>query len=297
MFGLIAYVALGWVLYIAFPNYGEFVEWAEGGITVSRMGGAAHPNVFSRAALFLVLISTYLYRSGSLPVRYWIPIFLWASVTLYLAMSRAAILTCGVALMMLWWDRLLSVQAILLVMVLGMALTSGLITLVAMGHGDKIQRKLVSMVTKSDDLEEVKSATGRSAIWAEARRLIALRPWFGYGLNSSPLLLVDYNQHTHNILLNPALSAGIPAAVLLGCVLVWNLFHLFGSTNLFVRAICLYVLFSGVVEDTIIETFPATGTVIWLVATLWPVMVAANMVRESEYNGSHASADAVPLGA
>ncbi len=76
-----------------------------------------------------------------------------------------------------------------------------------------------------------------------------------------------------------------------GCVtillLLWNLGLLLTSPNLFIRALCMFLLISGIFEDTILDTFPAPATLLWLVTLFWPAMDAMTRSQSlvSEYTG------------
>ena len=80
--------------------------------------------------------------------------------------------------------------------------------------GNDISGGVLSVVTKTGDVTELTSATGRTEIWAEAIRLIGERPLTGYGLNSSPALMEDFSYHTHNLVLHATFSGGVVAGLL-----------------------------------------------------------------------------------
>ncbi len=184
--GMILFIAFGWVLYLFFPVYGVFSEMLDDALVVTRMGGAAHPNAFGRICLLTILSATYLWRVGRLH-RGWFGLsLLLAGLAAYLSLSRTAMAAGFAAMLCLWLDVLWSKRGVALLLVACGLGVIGVTGLVAIGKGGAIKQKLMSLVTKTGEMEEVKSGTGRNEIWQESIRLIKKRPWLGYGLNSGP---------------------------------------------------------------------------------------------------------------
>jgi O-antigen ligase len=257
-------------LYCFVPRYGVFPEDFGDGIIVNRLGGMSQPNHTGRAAMFGLLITAYFFRLPAAPRGICLSlmaIFLTAGL---LAMSRTALLGAVVCLGLLNLDLLMT-RAGLALACLGLlaAMASGL-GLAAAGREEAIFNKVLGAVTKTGDVEEVTSMTGRAEIWERAVKLIKGRPLLGYGLGSNKIMLVDHLQSTHNILLHPTLAAGVAAGGLTLALLLWNLINVFTSSQLIIRALSAYLLISGLTEDTIYETFPGACTLLWLSCCLWP---------------------------
>ena len=92
----------------------------------------------------------------------------------------------------------------------------------------------------------------------------------GYGLNSAPFLLLEFSLHPHNLLLHVLLSGGVFAGILVILLLAWNLFFGLASDEPLVRAISIYVIVSGIFEDTVLDTFASPSTMLWLIVMLYP---------------------------
>jgi O-antigen ligase len=90
------------------------------------------------------------------------------------------------------------------------------------GLGQKLNQRLINLVSKSGTTEELTSGTGRSEIWGASVRLIARRPLTGYGAATSKDLLADYTRYTHNMLLNVGLSGGIVPMALLAAAFLYG---------------------------------------------------------------------------
>ncbi|MEM9589476.1 MAG: O-antigen ligase family protein [Planctomycetota bacterium] len=158
-----------------------------------------------------------------------------------------------------------------------MAAVAGGLALEVLSQRDSALSMALSLGTKTGDISELTSATGRTEIWAEAIRLIGERPWTGYGLNSAPLFMADYSAHTHNLLLHVTFSAGVFAGMIAIVLLLWNLFRGLRSNEPLIRVVSVFVLISGVFEDTVLETFPISSTILWLVVLMTPSLSAATL--------------------
>jgi O-antigen ligase len=219
-----------------------------------------------------LLLSTVFFRQ--MPNQRW---FYAASAALcfsvaWLAMSRTALVGCAVCLLVAHWDLLMTRIGLIACGGLALGACALLIGLSVSGYDDVLLKKSVGVFSKTGDVEEFTTVTGRSEIWAESLKLISRRPLQGYGLGSAKVLLVDHLQSTHNILLHPLLAAGIGAGLITLVLLLWNLLTAFIYPHALIRALAAYVLISGLTEDTIYETFPGVLTLIWLTCCLVPQM-------------------------
>lgn len=280
--GLIVNVLANWVIYLGFESIGVFTEDLGDGVLVRRMGGLGHPNAIARAAVLSSLIVVAIGRwrgreNGGLRGSFWSPgaaaVHLLTLATLYATVSRTAVVAgaAGVAMMVL--DRLWSRRGA----ALGIAGLAALLIAVGFGwmwrdHAARTGGGVVGAVTKTGDVSELTTATGRTEIWTEAIRLIAGRPLTGYGLNSAPVMLEDFSYHTHNALLHAAFSGGIVAGAVMALLLLWN--AVFGLTDreAWVRGITAFLLVSCLFEDTVLETFAGPPTIVWMVVLLMPAL-------------------------
>ncbi|SMP53046.1 O-antigen ligase [Neorhodopirellula lusitana] len=295
--GSVLYLVFTLGLYVVFPERGQFVEYTSDADSVIRMGGTGHPNNIAKTAiatglaLIAMLVGT---AKGKLAIGMrdpWVRLFcigslLLVAIVMVGTMSRTAILAGGAATAMLLFDRfygrggvVLFVSAVSFVMVAVLAVS--LLT----GEGP-LSESAVGAVTKSGDVEEITSLTGRTVIWEEAIGFIAQRPVTGWGLDSAASVMSKRATGTHNLLLHVSFSAGLLAAAILAGLLVWS--FLFGalSEHEWIRAVMVYVLVSGLVEDTIFESFPTTLTMLWMVALMAPVVETLGSNDSSEVNSS-----------
>lgn len=279
--GLVLFLLGSWFLYLLVPSLGVFVEQLGAGQEVIRMGGLGHPNALARAAMLAVLLATVLMRQSRAGRGLLVLVVLLAVLTAAATLSRTAIVAGVVAFFVLLSDLLRTRRAVLGGLAVAVALLGGFIALRLAQPGDPLARLLVQVGTKTGDIEELTTATGRTEIWQAAWSLIQQRPLTGYGLGSAPVLLQDYSQHTHNILLHPLLSAGVVAGGLVSLLLLWNLVLVARSNEPLVRSVLAFVLVAGLFEDTLLDTFPGPPTVLWILATLYPVPGMASAAARS----------------
>jgi O-antigen ligase len=196
-------------VYFAVPELGRFVFWLNDQRHVSsRMAGiAGSANNMGRLAAFgLVLI--ILYASEFRRVH---PLLVPActavlSVSLVMTNSRSAmamVLALGAAALLLRWRRLH-----LLVLVVSAGLLAAALVL-------PLEDGVLRLISRSGDIDEITSMTGRSSIWSAVPRLIEGREWTGFGYASSVFVLPQHERevgfltsHAHNIVLQLLLTTG-----------------------------------------------------------------------------------------
>jgi exopolysaccharide production protein ExoQ len=78
-----------------------------------------------------------------------------------------------------------------------------------------------TVISRSGNIEEVSSMTGRTNIWHAVLQLSAERPWAGYGYASSIFVLPEHERlvgfsvgHAHNLILQLLLTTGWTGVVL-----------------------------------------------------------------------------------
>ncbi|MEM6690635.1 MAG: O-antigen ligase family protein [Planctomycetota bacterium] len=284
LLALVANLMANWALYLALPNsIGVFEEELAGKTFVRRMGGLGHPNSIARTAVSAGIIALAMLRSRVLVPTvqtgrlFLVSIVILSAATLVATYSRTSVVAWMTASGFLMIDKIFTRRGMVCIsFVLALGLLAGV------GYelfgGGVSGKSVLAIFTKTGDVEELTSATGRTAIWLESIRLIGLSPITGYGLNSAPFLLVDHSLHTHNIVLHALFSGGILAGILMAGLLSWNLFRGLISSEPLVRAVCMYILVSGTFEDTAVDTFASPSTLLWYVVLLVPA-IEALMVR------------------
>ncbi|MEM9644222.1 MAG: O-antigen ligase family protein [Planctomycetota bacterium] len=285
--GLTMHMVVSWILYIFVPSIGVFEEELAGSTFVPRMSGTAHPNSVGRVGVLSIVICLALLRAYKLPELSsrgkWIVrgLVLLGIITAIQTMSRTAMAAGVASAIVMQWDRLLTRTGALIGLIAVPVVLAGFLVIGLSSHSDRIDDVVVSMGTKTGDATELTSATGRTVIWEVAIGLIQERPWTGWGLNSAPILLSEFSQHTHNLVLHVFFSGGIIAGGIAIILVLWTGIVGLLSREPLVRGVCAYVLVSGCFEDTVMETFPFSSTLLWFIALLAPVMYSDALMGES----------------
>jgi exopolysaccharide production protein ExoQ len=271
---LTVFMTVCWGLYFFVPSLGVFVEVFDASTSVDRMGGLGHPNGLGAYAALALILSMVMLRSDEYkpPFRYasacLVGIIVLSVGTLFLSFSRTAIISTVAASTFLMFDRIWTKRGILGVLMLLVVALTGVLAAEIVTDSSSLLDRILLKLTKTGDVSELTSATGRTDIWAETIRLIAIRPWTGWGLEAAPALLVDHSMATHNTILHATLSGGLFAGGLVLALLLWNLFFGLRSENLAVRAISALVLISCLVENAVLDTFPSATTTGWIFSLL-----------------------------
>ena len=272
--GIIINLLVNWWLFLFVPGIGVFHEAMAQNSWVQRMGGLGHPNSIGRISVLASILSLATLRGTPEPSRaarlVLYTLIAFAMATLLVTYSRSAAIGFMAATAFLLYDRIFSRAGLSWLLVSAMLLFVALFAFEFLSGGGRLGSMLLSATTKTGKVEELATATGRTEIWTEALRLIAERPLIGWGLNSSPVLLENYSQQTHNMVLNATFSGGVFAGLAVIGLLVWN--FVFGLTDAspLVRGISMFVLVSGLFENTVLDTFSSPSTFLWILVLLIP---------------------------
>ena len=268
--GTLTACIFAWTLYFLFPDYGVFKENL-GSVTVERLGGHSHPNSVGRTAAIGLLAATALWRDRRISTPISLGLILLFALTIGFTISRTVIVGTLLALAMLFLDRLKTRAGVQWMLLLSFGGLLMIFLLIATGNEGSTISKLAGSVSKTGDTTELTTGTGRVEIWAESIRLISEKPLTGYGFGAAQELLLDYSQSTHNMFIHAAMVAGVFGAGLMVCLAIWLLNVSINSDFRPISALAIFVLVSGIFEDTVLETFPGPATLSFFVACLCPL--------------------------
>jgi O-antigen ligase len=169
------------------------------------------------------------------------------------------------AVYVLRWQRLYLLVFGLSVLLLG--------AVVAIPAGDEV----LKMLSRSGDINEVASMTGRSTIWQAIPGLVETRPWTGFGYASSIVVLPLYERevgflttHAHNVALQLLLTTGWVGVGLFGLVVVTvgaRLAYFADRTGLIMLA---FVIINGITESSAFSTLANICNVALAIAVTLP---------------------------
>jgi O-antigen ligase len=235
-----------------------------------RMGGLAHPNTLGQIcglALLFLVFGPHRIWARSRPLFYFL---LAASAgALILSVSRTSLAACLLALLWTGRSQILAIARAWRLDLLAITFLMGLMLLGAGLLGDQASRGFAQKISKSGDSAELTSFTGRSVIWAQAIRLTGERPLLGYGAGTSKILLKDYSYHSHNMILNVALSAGFVAASFLLGALLWYGLQSLGRPVELPDAIFAILVLNGLMETVIFSVVAGVPTAVLVLALAW----------------------------
>jgi exopolysaccharide production protein ExoQ len=271
LFGLFLYIIGCFFAYIIIPDLATFYEVLSSTQTVQRIGGLGHPNILGRTAVFcLVFLFSACY--GRL-IRwrwfwFWFPVLIIAAtVSLSRTPVVGGIVALGaVCLPLLRRPRVLYISGVFLALcTLGLILVEGTI------GTDKMLDKFVYASTKTGDVDELTSGTGRTRIWWEAIQHAKQRPIFGHGAGASPIVMVGFSGHAHNVFLDVAINLGFPAAIVTLCLMLYNLYAGVVSRVPLLVSTSVFLFVVSLAERPLFSPIPDSMTLIWMLTTLWPV--------------------------
>jgi len=295
VWGTLLACAFAWFLYIFVPSYGVFQEFL-GSVTVQRLGGHSHPNSVGRTAAigFLCVAALWRERGLSTPVAF--ALLILFAMTIVFTLSRTVMAGTAIAVGVLYLDWLKTKAGIQWLLVGAFVGLLGIFFLIASGNEGDTLSKFAGSVSKTGDTSELTSGTGRVDIWAEAIRVIGQQPITGYGFGAAQELLVDYSQATHSMFLHAAMISGVFGGGLMICLAIWLLHVGFNGQFRPISALAIFIFISGLVEDTVMETFPGPATLVFYVACLCPMIrrgfdrhstVAQNTVNQDGDHDGH----------
>ena len=230
-------------------------------------GFANHPVPLAAVCAVLMVCCAALmqYMPKRRPIL--IGIIVLALATLMLSQSRMALIAVLVSGFIFW----LRVRpgASWLIPIGVMAATAITLTTASVGLENVLPREVVKLVSRSGNVNELLTLTGRSVIWDFTLRQIAEAPVLGQGHNSSEPIFLERFQHftvthAHNLLLQALFSIGLIGTLFLVTILVIQFRTFLVSPDLFRDVMLVTLLVSGITETALYTRRPGALSVIWM---------------------------------
>ncbi len=268
---LFVYVALGLVGGVLLPG----ITWMEpmGEEVRHRLQGfSSHPNVFGQEAGLLLTLGVIARRQGLItrPV-FWFTLLV-STIVIVLTNSKTTLITVVLAWGLVAARNSRNVGAISVVALLAMILA---LFIGGIGALPDVA-ELLGGLSRSGDINEILTLTGRTELWSVAWEKIAEKPLLGWGYNGAEELLSSSMDRTfygeavnaHNLFMQTLLSLGVlgslPLFALLGKLIV-DFFHRPNSSR---DQIVALSLLGGVTEVSIAGT-PGLLTLLFFCALTW----------------------------
>ncbi len=269
--GLSLFVLAGFIVYAIAPDLTKMEEVMSLTNHVERYGGMGHPNTLARVVVHLGLLLIALWLTGKLPWRALVAalpiIFLTTLATKSRSPAIAGLIAMTPLLLPYARDRRI-LQAIIALAI--PILLLGFLSFL-MSDSDQLMNKVVSKFTKTGEVEELTTMTGRTRIWEFAWEQALAKPIFGNGAGSTPILMKDYSGYAHNILLQPIVCLGFPAGLLVLLLFSWNIYCIFRFPEPMAQLTLGFMLVVGIAESLMFSPLPEAITTIWIVCCLWPM--------------------------
>ncbi len=254
-------------VYFINPDFGRMKEWVNGVlVTSSRLSGITGAANACGYIAAMALLCLYYYRQHlkRFSLNYW----------LCVAINMAGLLMSGSRTAMAALALSLLIAGIVTVTTARMAgfflcLCIGLIALASIDLETVFQ-----LLSRSGDVSEIMSGTGRTAIWAAVLDLISQRPLFGWGYAASQTLIpaatIDVGftaSHAHNALLQVTLSIGYVGLIIFIAMLLIKIYFSLKLRNQPGIAFLFFMLIAGLTEPIAFHG-PATASALVLATAL-----------------------------
>jgi O-antigen ligase len=264
--------AVSIVVYFVLPEFGHYVYWYnEERFVSTRLAGIAGSanNMALVAAFGLVVIGLYAAEFHRIN-RFFAPVSaVICGVALLMTQSRTPLAMAIVILFMTYllnWRRL---YAALFIASAGMVLLAALIPLG--------QETLLKAVSRSGEISEVTSFTGRTEIWYAVLKLAEMRPWTGYGYASSVFVLPEHmsdvgflTSHAHNVVLQLLLTTGWVGVILFVLSIAGMALRAIVYRDKVTFAMMAFVLLNGITESSGFTTLANICTFAFGIAAVYP---------------------------
>ncbi len=140
----------------------------------------------------------------------------------------------------------------------------------SLGWHHLLPEALVRAISRSGNLTEVFSLSGRIHIWDYVLARIDEAPLFGHGFASGGEVMKGFHlwtlNHTHNAYLQALLYLGFFGAVPLALALIAQLWLFLTRPSPLRDVVLVYVLLQGVTEQSMLSNLPSLPVILWSIS-------------------------------
>ena len=276
LFAFLTTLLASWFLFLFVPEFGMKMEVidAAGSESVPRMSGTSHPNTLAGVSGFVVLIVSYMLSRNRISWKLAIPVLLLCIATFVLTQTRVAAFAAIVSLLFIYRRFWLRRDVFPLTFIL---VTVGLFAALFIAWGNNqgwLSGTALKSLTRSGEIEEITSFTGRNHVWSFVVQKIGESPLLGYGPGVAKTLLEKEGLllHPHNVVLATALAGGVISGLFALIMFFQQLWISCRGTFKLAALITVYVFLNSLTETFIFDYIPGPSTVLFLVALYWPVL-------------------------
>ena len=267
-----AFCLVSIVVYYGMPEFGRMKEWHGNsqivGTRLSGIGGNAN-TVGRQAALALLLLALYAPELKKINVLIVPVVGSVAAVALLLSNSRTSL---ALTLIIIWFLLFCTRERMVLFVLSLLALFVIMPFLFIFGE------TLLSMVSRSGDVAEITTGTGRTHIWAVVVQLIFERPVAGWGYGSTLFILPEYAgdirhiaPHAHNMILQILITSGFVGLAIFAVAFGIRMFDAYRARNRTVLTLMAFVFLNGLTEASAFAGVANSATLAMLIAIALPL--------------------------
>lgn len=274
---IIFFCAVSIVVYFAVPEFGHYVYWVNEERFVSpRLSGiAGSANNMALVAAFGLVVTGLYAREFHRMNRLFVPVsVLLCGAALLMTNSRSPLVMVILILLSTYaftWKRLYAGLFVVSVALLLLA------ALIPFG-----QEFLLKAVSRSGDVGEVTSFTGRTEIWYAVLKLVEAQPLMGYGYASSVFILPQHasevgfaTSHAHNVMLQLLLTTGWIGVVLFTLTIAGVTLRAIVHGDRVAFGMMAFVLLNGITESSGFTTLANICSLAFGIAVALPAPMRA----------------------
>ncbi len=268
---LAAFALISWLVYFVAPTLGDMEFTTIDGDVKLRVGGLSHPVGLGRQMAIMIVAGLYLGSHKLVRWRSLVPGLVLALVTIYCTNSRTAMLAAAAA------TGLLGLRIAFARgtggKVLAAATLTTAIAAAALVQGSFQVDDVLAALSRSGDLNEMYSVSGRTDIWRYAAARIAESPVVGYGCGCCRFPMCQFEgfaiNHAHNLLLNVMINTGVVGGLLLAAMLLTQVGQMFLRPSAFPDMLVVMILVLGFADIPLLSVMPDAPTLLWIIAAVW----------------------------
>lgn len=274
---LTVFYLLSLIAYFLLPNLGQTRAWSQAGFILRFCGLAGEPNNMARILGLMTVVVVVLYSVRYIGWKLAISLLGFYGLGIVMTMSRATVaaVLLSLTIQFMRWRTQIVMPFIFISIILYCMLSFASFSFD------------ISKISRSGDVKEVTTFTGRTEIWAFCWNKIKERPLIGYGFAASRKVISQGYQSrfgfitksAHNMWIQNLLSVGIIGTFPIVFVILVLIRDFFKTPNSFRDITLLIVLFSGLLEGGAIGSTPNLLTLFWLISISQVASSEKNKVR------------------
>lgn len=250
------------IVYFINPNFGRMKEWsADGrhlpGYRLSGITGTANAIGYIAAFSSLLIVCYRIYIDKSMSLIYY-ALFLVNFGAQIMSHSRSSLAAALLALgLSLAFHKASHIRLSFLFI--------GFCVFVLALFVIDIEQILVSL-SRSGDISEITTGTGRTNIWNETLIMISQSPIFGWGFASSGYYMPSFDHpspHAHNMMLQILFTTGFIGFIFAFASISIKIYYTVKLKDPFKMTLMLFLLLQGITESSAFQGVASMATIVF----------------------------------